>query len=501
MINSLSWNTLTVVIQVVVQLVYTALIARMIAPQSFALMGIVLSIIGFAEIFSQVGIGPALIQRKEIAQTHISGAFWTSVILGLSFTLGFVIAAPTIAKAYGIDELKTIIQVVCTSFTISALAVVPRSLMMKEMKFKNFFFASMVSIIGGNLVVGLTLAYLNYDVWAYVWALFAQNTLMTLAFWYYHPISVGGGWKWGSIKELFRYGSGSTLFNSLNYAATKMDVSLVPLFMKRSLGMPQTEQLRQSGIYERSAYVISLPITIIAKLSDSVLFSGMAKMQDDKEQLKRTVLVGTHVMALLIIPATAWVIVYAPELIHFYLGPRYQEAVPILQVLFSAVIFRTLSRLADALLRASDAVFIGSWIKGIYLVLMAVGIFLSIPYGLVAIAWSISITTLVHYLMGLYLCRKLIQIRLSEQIQALSNGLTLGIILGGLSWATALLLRNWCIPPLFILLLGITGFMAAFASIVFLRPHVLGKKEQSLLQVLPARIKNHRIVQRMIQKL
>lgn len=501
MINSLSWNTLTVVIQVVVQLIYTALIARMIAPQSFALMGIVLSIIGFAEIFSQVGIGPALIQRKEIDQAHISGAFWTSVILGLAFTLGFVASAPAIAKAYGIAELKPIIQVVCTSFTISALAVVPRSLMMKEMKFKNFFFASMVSIIGGNLVVGLTLAYLQYDVWAYVWALFAQNALMTLAFWYYHPISVSGGWKWSAIKELFRYGTGSTLFNSLNYAATKMDVSLVPLFMKRSIGMPQTEQLRLSGMYERSAYVISLPITIIAKLSDSVLFSGMAKMQDDKEQLKRTVLVGTHVMAVLIIPATAWVIVFAPELIHLYLGPRYQEAVPILQVLFSAVIFRTLSRLADALLRASDAVFIGSWVKGIYLVLMAVGIFLSIPYGLTAIAWSISITTLIHYLMGLYLCRKLIQIKLTEQIQALSNGSLLGLTLGGISWLAAALLRQCSFPPILILLLGLGLFLFAFGFIAFLRPQVLGKKGESLLLVLPARIKNHRFIQRMIQKL
>ncbi len=501
MISGLSWNTLTVVIQVVVQLIYTALIARMIAPQSFALMGIVLSLIGFAEIFSQVGIGPALIQRKEVQQSHISGAFWTSVFLGLAFTLGFIISAPTIAKAYGIPELKLIIQVVCTSFTISALAVVPRSLMMKEMRFKNFFFASMVSIIGGNLVVGLTLAYLKFDVWAYVWALFAQNTLMTLAFWYYHPISIRGGWKWSAIKELFRYGSGSTLFNSLNYAATKMDVTLVPLFMQRSIGMPQAEQLRLSGMYERSAYVISLPITIIAKLSDSVLFSGMAKMQDDQASLKRTVLVGTHIMAVLIIPATAWVMVYAPELIQLYLGPNYADAAPILQVLFAAVIFRTLSRLADALLRASDAVFIGSWIKAIYLVLMAVGIFLSIPFGLVAIAWSISATTLIHYIMGLYLCRKLIHVKLSEQMAALSNGVLLGFLMALVSLTTAWISRMLCLPSLAILIIGLTSGLFFAGAFIWIRPQFLGKKEESLLLVLPLKLRNLRFIQRLIQKL
>ena len=117
----------------------------MIAPESFALMGVVLSIMGFAEIFSQVGIGPAIIQRKELHPQHLSGAFYTSLILGVTFTLGFVLAAPFFASTYHIPELEPIMQVVSTSFTIAALAVVPRSLMLKEMKFKSFFIAGMIS--------------------------------------------------------------------------------------------------------------------------------------------------------------------------------------------------------------------------------------------------------------------------------------------------------------------------------------------------------------------
>jgi PST family polysaccharide transporter len=271
--------------------------------------------------------------------------------------------------------------------------------------------------------------------------------------------------------------------------------------MQRSIGMPQAEQLRLSGMYERSAYVISLPITIIAKLSDSVLFSGMAKMQDDQASLKRTVLVGTHIMAVLIIPATAWVMVYAPELIQLYLGPNYADAAPILQVLFAAVIFRTLSRLADALLRASDAVFIGSWIKAIYLVLMAVGIFLSIPFGLVAIAWSISATTLIHYIMGLYLCRKLIHVKLSEQIAALSNGVLLGFLMALVSLTTAWISRVLCLPSLAILIIGLTSGLFFAGTFIWIRPQFLGKKEESLLLVLPLKLRNLRFIQRLIQKL
>jgi len=91
MATSFSWNTLTVVLQVVIQLAYTGLLARLVSKDSFMLMGIVLGIMGFAEIFSQVGVGPALVQRKEVHQQHINGAFYTAVLLGLSFTLLFIV--------------------------------------------------------------------------------------------------------------------------------------------------------------------------------------------------------------------------------------------------------------------------------------------------------------------------------------------------------------------------------------------------------------------------
>jgi lipopolysaccharide exporter len=220
--SGLSWNTLTVVLQVFIQLVYTGLLARLLAPEAFMLMGLVLSIIGFAEIFSQVGVGPALIQRKEIHQQHINGAFYTALILGLLFTLIFIVGAPSIAEFYHLSELKPITQVVCTSFTISALAVVPRNMMMKEMRFKTMFKASMISIIGGNLVVGLTLAYLNYGVWAYVWALFTQNALMTIALWVMQPVKVTTNWQWSYTAELMRYGVGSTGHKTRHHIDSKV---------------------------------------------------------------------------------------------------------------------------------------------------------------------------------------------------------------------------------------------------------------------------------------
>ncbi|MFN6380411.1 MAG: lipopolysaccharide biosynthesis protein [Flavobacteriales bacterium] len=428
-ISSFNWNTATVVFQIIIQMLYTGLLARMVSTDAFALMGIVLAMMGFAEIFSQVGIGPAIIQRKELHPQHLSGAFYTSLILGLVFTLIFVLGAPAIAAFYKDERLTLITQVTATSFTISALAVVPRSLMLKAMNFKAFFFAGMISIIGGNLIIGLSLAYLGYGVWAYVWALFAQNILMTLSFWLLQKTQFPLNWQWSYTKELISYGGASTLFNALNYAATKVDVTLLPKYSNR---LPDISSARQgmeaAGMYERSAYVMSLPITIMAKLSDSVLFSGMSKMQDQNEKLKKLILTASQVLSIIIIPSTIYIIFTAGAIIQIYLGKNYADSADILSILFLAIIFRSLSRLNDALLRAKNAVMKGAYYKLFYLIIMIVGVYLAIPFGMKIVAASIVITTFIHYLMSVYLCRKLIKVSILKQLKATMPGLKLGLL-------------------------------------------------------------------------
>jgi O-antigen/teichoic acid export membrane protein len=497
-ISGLSWNTLTVVLQVVIQLLYTGLFARMVEPQAFALMGVVLSIMGLAEIFSQIGIGPALIQRQQVDQGHLNSAFYTSILLGLAFTLLFVAAAPAIAAAYGLPELKPIIQMVSTSFTISALSVVPRSLMMKEMRFRSFFIASMFSIVGGNLIVGLVLAYLDWQVWAYVWALFAQNALMALAFWWFQPTRITRSWKKADTTDLVRYGTGSTLFNALNYAATKVDVTLLPLCLPTTAGMDS--RLRPAAMYERAAYIMSLPITVMGKLSDNVLFAGMARLQEDHDRLRRLMLAGTNMLAIVIVPFSVVLFFFAHEIIVLWLGNNYADAAPMLRAMAAAIGFRTLSRMGDALLRAKNAVFRGTWIKAIYLVLMTAGVLIGAKYSAEAVAWSISLSTCIHYIMNLYLSRRLIGLTLKKQMIVLVPGFTIGIIAFIGAWFTKAVLLFTPAGPLLQLLVGAIGVVAAVAMACYLWPAIMGAPDIHPLQFLPDKIKRIKPIQQMIRR-
>ncbi len=499
--SGFSWNTLTVVLQVVIQLAYTGLLARLVTQDSFMLMGIVLGIMGFAEIFSQVGVGPALIQRKEVHQQHINGAFYTAVILGVGFSLLFMVSAPGIARFYELPELTNIVRVVCLSFTISAVAVVPRSMMMKQMRFKTMFKASMVSIIGGNVIVGLVLAYLDYNVWAYVWALFTQNVLMTLALWYYEPVKLTLKWEWKYTQELIRYGVGSTLFNALNYLATKLDVLLVPRFIRGSSPEMTIDQKAQSSYFERASYAMTQPITVMGKLSDSVLFSGMSKMQDENEKLRKTILISTNLLACVIVPTTIFVSFFAKDMILVWLGDKYMETALILQVLFGAVIFRTLSKLGDSLLRAKDAVFQGSWFKAVYVLLIGVGIYLATPYGMRAVAGAIVAATFIHYVMNMYMVTKLIGIKWNKLVGALFPSIALGIISWVAAFVASKILNLIELPLLIKLLLELALVFGVVGLAVFLRPRLLGGKVINLLYYLPEKLKKKTPIKQMLARL
>jgi O-antigen/teichoic acid export membrane protein len=426
--GSVSWNTLTVVIQVLVQLGYTAILARLISPDSFALMGVTLGLVGFAEIFSQVGIGPALIQRKEIHSGHLNAAFVTSVLLGSMFTIGFFLAAPFIASFYEMPELTDIVRVVSLSFVLSALCLVPRSMMIKSLDFKAFFKASIVSIVGGNLVVGLTMAWLGFDIWAYVFALFSQNLLMTVGFWIFRPVRVGLRFDGMALRELLRYGAGSTLFNALNFFATKLDVLLMPKTLASHHSA--AEMTRLSAMYERSAYVLSLPITVLGKLSDNVMFAGLSAMRDDHDASRRTYVMANTIIGIIVFPLSVMVVLLAEDIVRLYLGTQFSEAANPLRILFLAVGFRSLVKLDDARLRASDRLLAGSVIKLVFLATMAALAFWWSEFGPEGMAWAVVVATMVQFVLMKWLSIKLVGLSLFDYLRGMMppvmlSGLTL----------------------------------------------------------------------------
>lgn len=441
-IASFSWQALNVLSQVVLQLIFISLLARLISEEAFGVMAIALVVVGFIEIFSQIGIGPALIQRKLLTQEHINGAFWISLLLGIGFTAALYFSAPSIASFYDHQPLVPVLRWIGLSFLISALAIVPRSLIIKELAFKKLFFVTLVAMTIGNLIVGLGLAFAGYDLWAYVFALLTQNLIMTFGYWAAHRVSIGISFNRKATTDMIRYGGGSTLFNMFNYAATKIDTLIIGKFGGDIAGA-DASRWRDTGIYDRSVYLMGLPITVLGKLSDSVMFSGLSMLQDDAPRLRRAILSAVYHIGLLVIPGSVFMVMWADEITVLFLGEKYTDAVPLVQILFISVAFRSITKVGDSVVRALDRVYTASAIKALFFVLVGLGTYFGLTAGLKGVAWAIVAAVFVQFLMMMRLSMGLVGLNLKRMFRKLAPG-----VVGGCIVLIASLASYWLLQPL-----------------------------------------------------
>lgn len=363
--SSLKWQSVNVTVQVVLQLGFIAALARLISPDAFGVMAIALVVVGFIEIFAQVGIGPALIQNAHISNKHRQTAFIFSLLLGVLFFGGTYAAAPAVADFYEKPQLTEVLRWIALSFIISGASVVPRSMLIKEMRFKSLFVSSAIAMVLGNLIIGLGLAVNGYEIWAYVFALLSQNAILGICYWFLFPGPIGLKMDKGALKEMVGYGGRSTIFNMINYAAGKVDTMIVAKF---------STDWRLTGFYDRSSYLMGLPVTVLGKLGDSVLFSGMSMLQSDKDRLRNTLLKASHAISTLVIPLTALLVLRAENFTVLILGDQYLEAAPIVSVLFLCVAMRSFIKIGDASMRATDSLTVGSLIKLGFLVAVCYGV-------------------------------------------------------------------------------------------------------------------------------
>lgn len=446
---SLSWQSLNVLLQVLLQLVYIRILAGLLTEEDFGIMAIALIVVGVVEIFAQVGIGPSVVQYAGLEPNHTASAWWFSAALGLFFFAGMFIAAPEIALHYEEPVLRPVLRWISLSFVISGFSVVSRSLLIRDMNFKALTACALTGMVVGNLGVGLVLAWQGAGVWAYVSALLVQNAVLSIGYLIVARVPVGLGFRFSRIRQLVGYGLRSTAFNLLTYAAAKVDIWLVG--EKLSTGA--------TGVYDRAVHLMGQPITVLGKLGDSVLFSGLSSLQDNDSEMRQVTLRAMHLVALLTIPLASALVIQAEGVTWLFLGDRFAAAGPVVQILFAAVAFRALTKLGDANLRAMDGLRAGIVIKVLFFAAVGGGVWwaLSANLGLEGVAWAVLAASALQWV----LTTAWMAWRLHLGVRSLARSLQAGAFLAFVTSSLMIGISGpWWMEAVLAALVG--GFLLAF---------------------------------------
>lgn len=304
-----------------VTLVVSIILARILDPSEYGTIALITVFITILQVFVDSGMGNALIQKKEADDLDFSSVFWFNLIMCVCLYLLMYFCAPLISEFYKMLELTPIIRVLSLILIISGVKNVQQAYVCRNMLFKKFFFSTLGGTIGAALV-GITMAYCGFGVWALVAQMLFNSFVDTVILWVTVKWRPKLAFSKERLKVLFSYG-------------WKLLVSaLIDTIYKdvRQLIIGKIYTKEDLAFYNQGQRFPKLIITNINSSIDSVLLPVMSNAQDDttaiKQMTRRSIITSTY----LIMPLMVGLAVCAKPLVSLILTEKWLYCVPFLRV-------------------------------------------------------------------------------------------------------------------------------------------------------------------------
>ena len=449
-LSSLFWKLLerggTQGIQFIVQIV----LARLLAPEQFGIIAIVMVFINIAQVFVQSGFNTALIQKKDADEEDFSSIFYLSLgIAGIIYIIIFM-AAPTISIFYRDPILTPILRVLALILFTGSLNSIQNAYIARNLMFKKLFKSSVGAIvISGTL--GVIAAYFGLGVWALVIQQLANQISISVIMWItvkWRPKFVFSIQK---VRELFSFGWKLLASSLINVFYMEI----------RTLFIGRLYSSSALGFYNRGEQFPKLIVNNINGSIQSVMLPALSAQQDNKKRVKEMMRRAIVTSSFLVFPIMIGMAVVAEPLVTIVLTEKWLPAVPFLQI-FS--ISYALIPIHTANLQAINAMGRSDVFLKLEMIKKALGIVIlgiSIPFGVYAIAIGQVASGIISTFINAYPNKQLIKYSYKEQLMDIMPSFVMAIIMGGVVYTFNFLK----VTELQILVLQIFGGAAVYIGL------------------------------------
>lgn len=333
--KSVKWNAVDKLSTQVIYALVGILLARLIAPEEFGLVGAVLVFQAFAALFVDSGFASALIQRKAPSERDYSTVFWFNMLMACGFYLLFWAAAPLIdGWFHGHGQLVPLTRASALTVVLNAAGIVQVNRMVKQMNVRPVAVANVLGLlVGGG--VGVYLALLKPDAWALVWQQVITAGAKSLILWLmvrWRPMAVC---SWQILKGFFAVGSGVMVQSLLNVVFQ----NVYSFFIGNRLGFTPLGNYTQADKWSKMGSATASGI-----LTSSFL-PALSEVQDQAERFARFAAKMHRLTAWALLPGFAVAIVVAAPAFHLLFGSKWDAAIPLFQLLMVRGVFVVLCSL------------------------------------------------------------------------------------------------------------------------------------------------------------
>lgn len=320
-VNNVFWKFAERISAQVVSLIVSIILARILMPEEYGVIALVMVFITIANVFVTAGIPSALIQKKDADDLDFSSVFYFNFVLSLVIYLILFFVSPVIADFYESSQLNLIIRILGIRIIVASVNSVQHAYVSRKMIFKKYFLSTFFGTVI-SAIAGIIMAYTGCGVWALV-AQYMINTIVDTIVLFF-TIS----WKpklMFSLKrtiKLFKFGW-KILVQSL------LDALSIQL---RSLIVGKVYTKSDLGYYTKGQQFPSLIITNINASISSVLFPAVSNIQNDTLKVKELLRKAIRLSSFIIFPMLTGLAIVAEPFISIVLTDKWLDCVPFLQL-------------------------------------------------------------------------------------------------------------------------------------------------------------------------
>lgn len=410
----------------------TIILARILTPDDYGLMGMAMVVCGFITFFNEIGLGSAIIQRENITSKQLNGAFSISLLASTVLYATTILLSPYVGQFYQNPQIGEMLNWLATSFIFGAIATVSSALISKNMQFKALAGIEFVTILT-QAIATLIFALMGLKAWALVYGyVLSQCLRMILVLWVARWLPSQFG-EFNAAIQLIKFGLVVTYSRLTWYSYTNAATFIVG----------KVEGEKQLGLYTMANTLAGLPTAHITSLVGQVTSTAFSKLQNNLVELNKLLNGFTSGIAMINFPILLGMAVTAPELVPILLGEQWLDIIVPMQILCVTGLIRTISPLlTQALTFSGNAQVTAKYTTVCFFVIPGAVLFGVFLDGIEGVAWSSLLAYLILSLLLLILCKKYIQLSIINYLLQLYTPVIASIVMVMVVFFTKLLIQN-----------------------------------------------------------
>lgn len=394
-------------------------LARLLMPDDYGVISIINIFISIADVLLTSGLNTALIQKQDAEEIDFSTIFYCNLFMGVVLYLILFVSAPFMAKMYKMPILTMTVRVFAIRLPISAFQSIQTAYISRKMEFKKFFFSTIIGTLV-SAVVGIAMAFYGFGVWALV-AQYLTNTVIDtmvlfLTVRWYPKLE----FSWGRAKPLIQYGSRVMLTDLIGTVFNNLGDFIV--------GAKYTSA--DLAYYTKGKQLPNLLKTNISTSLISVLFPGMSIVNDDFSKIKEISRKSIRTLTYIIFPIMVGMIIVAEPLTIVLYTKKWIAIVPFVWIVCIEALFSVPGTIALQSIKAagrSDLMLKSEFIKK---PILLVSILVALRFGVIAVALTLPINTLIELIINGILAERTIGYKLAEIIMDCLPATVLSCVMG-----------------------------------------------------------------------